>query len=84
MCYTSSIFGQECTLAHLSVEEERVKDLLKQAMLEVFQERQDLIYDLVAEVIEDLALVRAIKEGEATETISKAVASAPPGLAGSR
>lgn len=59
-------------MTHLSVEEERVKDLLKQAMLEVFQERQDLIYDLVAEVIEDLALVRAIKEGEATETISKA------------
>jgi hypothetical protein len=59
-------------MAHLMVEEERVKDLLKQAILEVFQERQDLFYELFAEVFEDLALVRAIKEGEATETASKA------------
>ena len=59
-------------MAHLTVEEERVKDLLKQAILEVFQEREDLFYDLFAGVIEDLALVRAIKEGEASEMISKA------------
>lgn len=59
-------------MAHLTVEEERVKDLLKQAILEVFQERQDLVYDLFAEVFEDLALARAIKEGEATETVSQA------------
>jgi hypothetical protein len=58
-------------MAHLTVEEERVKDLLKQAILEVFQEREDLFYDLFAEVIEDLALVRAIKEGEDSETVSK-------------
>jgi hypothetical protein len=59
-------------MAHLTVEEERVKDLLKQAILEVFQERQDLVYDLFVEVFDDLALTRAIKEGEDTETVSKA------------
>jgi hypothetical protein len=46
--------------------------LFKEAVLELFQERRDLLYDLFAEVIEDLALANAIKEGESTETVSRA------------
>jgi hypothetical protein len=58
-------------MAHLSVEEQHIKDLLKQAIIELLEERQDILRQLVAEAIEDLALINAIKEGEATETVSR-------------
>jgi Asp-tRNA(Asn)/Glu-tRNA(Gln) amidotransferase C subunit len=58
-------------MAHLSVEEQHIKDLLKQAILELLEERQDIFRQLVAEAMEDLALINAIKEGEATETVSR-------------
>ena len=51
---------------------EQDKDLVKQAVLELFQERKDLLYDVLAEVIEDVALANAIREGESTETVSRA------------
>jgi hypothetical protein len=56
----------------VTLDERQIKDLFKQAVLELFQERRDLLYDLLAEVIEDLALANAIKEGESTETVSRA------------
>ena len=59
-------------MSYISLDEERVKELFKQAVLELFQERKDLLYDLFAEVIEDFALADAIREGESTETASRA------------
>ena len=59
-------------MSYISLDEERVKELFKQAVLELFQERKDLLYDLFAEVVEDFALANAIREGEATETIGRA------------
>ena len=59
-------------MARASIDEDRLKEVLKKAIVEVLEERRDLFSDLIAEVIEDLALVRAIQEGEATESISRA------------
>ena len=59
-------------MAQVSLDEARVKELFKQAILELFQERRDLLYDLFVEVLEDLALVNAIQEGESSETVSRA------------
>jgi spore coat polysaccharide biosynthesis protein SpsF (cytidylyltransferase family) len=56
----------------VTLDERQIKDLFKQAVLEIFQEQRDLLYDLLAEVIEDFALANAIKEGESTETVSSA------------
>jgi hypothetical protein len=39
--------------------------------LEVFPEQEEWFYDLFAEVIEDYALARAIRDGEAGETVSR-------------
>lgn len=58
-------------MSSVIVEEEHLKSLLKQAILELLQERQDVLYDLFAEIVEDLALVNAIREGEATGGISR-------------
>ena len=53
------------------VNETHIKDLLKDALLELVQERKDLLYDIVAEVVEDLALAKAIQEGENTDTVPR-------------
>lgn len=44
-------------------EEVKLKKLLKAAVVEVLEERRDLVSDAVAEAVEDLAMVRAIREG---------------------
>ena len=58
-------------MSNISVEEVYLKDLLKQAILELVQERRDLLQDILVEALEDLALARAIEEGESTEVVSK-------------
>ncbi len=59
-------------MSSLTVGEQQIKNLFKEAILELFQEQKDLLYDLFAEVIEDLALTRAIEEGESSESVSRA------------
>jgi len=54
------------------IDEGRLKEILKMALIEVFDERKSLFFELMAEAMEDMALVRAIKEGEATEAASRA------------
>jgi vacuolar-type H+-ATPase subunit D/Vma8 len=58
-------------MTEISLDEGRIKELMKQAMLELLKEKRDLIYDVFAEVIEDLALTNAIKEGESTESVKR-------------
>jgi len=55
----------------MSLEEQDIKDLLEQAILELLEERQDLFRELFTEAIEDLGLINAIEEGEATPHVSK-------------
>lgn len=54
-----------------SLSETQLKDVLKSALIEVLEERSDLLRDVLAEVMEDVALVRAVQEGEATEAVSR-------------
>ena len=53
-------------------EEKQIKNLFKQAMLELMTERRDEFYELFAEALEDILLVNAIHEGENSPTVSKA------------
>jgi hypothetical protein len=46
--------------------ETQLNDALKAALVEVLEERADLLRDVLAEVVEDVAFARAIQEGEAT------------------
>ena len=45
--------------------------ILKELLIELLQERDESISSLFQEVIEDLALTRAIDEGLTTETVSR-------------
>lgn len=53
------------------IDEGIIKKLFKEALVEVLEERKDLLHELLAEVIEDIALARAIQEGEDTVPVSK-------------
>lgn len=49
----------------------QLKEVFKQAIAELLQERRDLLYDVLVEVLEDIALANAIKEGEETEIVPR-------------
>ena len=53
------------------IDEVRIKQWLKEALVEVVEERKDVLQELLAEVMEDVAMVRAIQEGETTRPVSK-------------
>ena len=48
-----------------------LKNIFKEAFVEVLEERQDLFAGIVAEAIEDQGLIHAIQEGEKTPTVSR-------------
>ena len=51
--------------------EEQLKAMFKAAIIEVIEEKKDFFRELIEDVIEDMALIRAIEEGKQTETISR-------------
>ncbi len=55
-------------MSYTSLDEAQIKELFKQAFVELVQERKDMLYDLLAEVVEDALLLRAIQEGEDSAT----------------
>jgi len=54
-----------------AVEERRLKGLVKTAVAEILEERQDLLRDAIRESFEDLAMMRAIQLGEKTPSTSR-------------
>lgn len=56
----------------MTSDETRIKALFKEALVEVLEQRREWFCALMAEALEDSALVQAIKEGEATEIVSRA------------
>lgn len=49
----------------------KLKDAVKQALIEVLQERPELFSEVFAEALEDVALARAIRAGEASGDVSR-------------
>ena len=54
-----------------TVDEAKLKDVVKTAVLEVFEERRDWLADLLSEALLDLGLGYAIQEGEQTPIVSR-------------
>jgi len=55
----------------MTVDEQQLKTVVKEAIWELVQEKRAEFSDLFSEIIEDLALVHAIREGEASEPVSR-------------
>ena len=49
----------------------KLKKLLKAAVVEVLEERHDLVRDALAEAVEDLGMLRTIKAGSRSAVISR-------------
>jgi hypothetical protein len=58
-------------MSEITIDDIKLKQLLKSAIVELLQERKEIVYDLLAEIIEDIALEKAIQEGENTEPVSR-------------
>jgi hypothetical protein len=58
-------------MTELNIDEDKIKQIFKIALTEVIQEQKEVFSDLLAEIIEDIALEKAIKEGENTEIVSR-------------
>jgi hypothetical protein len=58
-------------MAKAVVEEDRLKEIIKTAFVEVLEERGDLVRDLIEEALEDLALGHAIEEVEGTRLVDR-------------
>jgi len=54
-----------------TLDETQIKALFKEALVEVLEERKDLLRELIEEIIEDLGMGMAIREGENTEPASR-------------
>jgi predicted Zn-dependent protease with MMP-like domain len=55
----------------ISIEDEKFKELVKAALIDVLEERRDLGKDIFVEVIDDMALGKAIAEGLGTDPIPR-------------
>lgn len=53
------------------VDEERLKELLKSALVEVLEERKDLVRDIIEEALEDIALIHAIEKEERRPSVNR-------------
>jgi hypothetical protein len=54
-----------------SIDDARLKALLKETLIELMEERREEFSELLMEVLEDLALSRAIREGEDSGFVNK-------------
>jgi hypothetical protein len=53
------------------MDEGRLKQIFKEALVEMLEEKQDLFHDIVVEAMEDIALSRAIQEGQESGVATK-------------
>lgn len=58
-------------MAPTTLDEHLLKDALKAALIEVLEERRDLVRDALEEAIEEIALGHAIEEGEQSPAASR-------------
>jgi hypothetical protein len=53
----------------LTIDEVQAKKLLKEIMIELVRERQDLFLEIMVEAIEEVGLANAIREGRQNEFV---------------
>ena len=54
-----------------ALEERRIKVLLKDAVVEVLEERRDLLREALQGGLEDMAMLKAIRDGEKSRLTSR-------------
>jgi hypothetical protein len=65
----TNFFGR--SIMQTLIDDEKIKDLFKKAIIEAMEERKDLVYEVLQDVMEDILLVKAIQEGEDSEVVER-------------
>lgn len=60
-------------MSSTTIDSNELKALLKQALVELLEEKKQVLYDAPAEVVEEVGLVRTIQEGQAGENSEQAL-----------
>ncbi len=53
------------------IDDSKLKDIFKQAIIEAIEEKKEVVHDLLVGVMEDVAMIHAIQEGEDSEKASR-------------
>lgn len=53
----------------LSINDEKMRDVLKEILIEMIQEKRELFYEIIVEAIEEVAFANAITEGRKDDFI---------------
>ncbi len=46
------------------IDDIKLKNLMKQAIMEAIEEKKEVVHDILVEAIEDVSMIRAIQNGE--------------------
>jgi len=55
----------------LSINESKMKELLKEALIEMMKDKKEIFYEIVKEAIEDVGMANAIKEGRQNKFVEE-------------
>ncbi len=58
-------------MTQLQVDTHHLKDLVREAVVEALEQKRGLLYDAATEVLEDIALGNAIREGDRGDFVSR-------------
>jgi hypothetical protein len=59
-------------MSSITIDSDELKTLLKQALIELLTEKNGILIGALTEAIEEIGLVKAIKEGQASPIIDEA------------
>jgi dsDNA-binding SOS-regulon protein len=58
-------------MSEITLNPDQLKEILKSAIIELLRDNREEVSEFLAELIEDVAMERAIAEGETTELTSR-------------
>jgi len=58
-------------MAKIQADPRQLKDLVKEALVEALEQQRSQLYDVVTEALEDIAMARAIREGDRGDFVSR-------------
>ena len=61
----------EFSMRNVTISEDKLKKMMKSALVEALEERRDLVHDIVEEAMEDIGLARAIEKGLESDSIPR-------------
>lgn len=58
-------------MSEITLNQEQLKEILKSAIIELIRDNREEVSEFLTEIIEDIAMERAIAEGETTELVNR-------------